>query len=457
MKKRLSALCVVLALCLGLLLPCATPVAAQGYPLPADLPLHASSALLVNLAGNPQQDVVLYEKNADQVRAPGAMMRYMVLAYALHRIEEQGLNIDTATGSYNSHLFNNYVAGTGVPTANMAYGETWRLRDLLAVSFIHNASDAVVVLAEAIDGDVDTFVRGMNTLALEIGCTNSHFYWLSGLDSLSQYTTARDMYRIVRYCQNFSLFTDLVSTNLVTVQPVSGGSRRTLETNNALMLRGSYYYEGMQHSRTGLSQHDGRNCTSVAYKDGYEYLVVVMGCPEVNDNGEKNLHYRDTKQLLDWAFDDFEHKIVLTENEILGSLPLELAWKIEHINLVPAHSFATVVDKDMDPDQILRDVVLYEESLTAPVEKGTVYGKVELYVNVDQKIGEVDLIAAQGAQRSSMLYFWHQLKTGLGAALPWLLGGVGLLVVLIVAYVALNIVYNRRRRRRKLSRVNHKR
>ena len=447
MKKLTATLLATLLLAVCLLVPYATPVAAQGYPLPADVTVHAASAILVNLAGNPAMDVVLYEKAADEVRSPGAMMRYMVLAYALHRIEEKGLDIDADTGAYSRGLFNEYVAGTGVPTANMAFGEEWTLRDLLTVSFIHNASDAVVVLAEAIDGDVRTFIDGMNTLAAEIGCTNSHFYWLSGLDSLSQYTTARDMYRIVRYCQRFSLFEDLAGVSQVTVNPVKNGSDRTLTTNNHLMLTTStHYYAPLVHSRTGLSDNDGRTCAAVARDSGYEYLVMVMGCPEKNADGLTGLHYRDAKALLKWAFKDFEYKTVLAKSEILASVKVEDVWKWDHVNLVPAKEVATVVDKHMSADQVIRKVTVFEKTAIAPIDQTTVYGKVELYVNVDQKIGEMDLVAAQALKRNGLLHARRVVFNALGKALPFVLLGIGLLVLLAAAYVAYAIAHNRRRR-----------
>ena len=447
MKKRIAALLTAMLLAVSLLAVGAAPVAAVGYPLPTDVTVNAPSAILVSLAGDPAHDTIIYEKDADQVRAPGAMMRYMVLAYALHRIEEKGLDIDTATGSYSTALFNEYVAGTGVPTVNMAYGEEWTLRDLLTVSFIHNASDAVVVLAEAVDGDVRTFMDGMNTLALELGCVNSHFYWLSGLDSLSQYTTARDMYRIVRYCQQQPLFEDLVGVSQVTVKPVKNGSQRTITTNNHLMQSTSnHYYEPLVHSRTGLSDNDGRTCAAVARQDGYEYLVVVMGSPEYNQNGESGVHYRDAKALLKWAFKQFEYKTVLAKSEILASVKVEQAWDIDHVNLVPLKEVATVVDKDMEADHIIRKVTVYDKSVLAPIEKGAVYGKVELFVNVDQKIGEVELVAAQTIPRSELLRVWEDFKKAVGGALPYVLGGVALLIVLIIAYIILNIIHNRRRK-----------
>ena len=457
MKKRILALGAALVLTVSLLLSCITSVSAsEGYSLPDDLPLNAEAALLVSLGNNAESDMVLYAKNADQVRAPGAMMRYMVLAYALHRIEEKGLDVHADTGTYTISLFNSYVAGTGVATANMAYGEEWTLYDLMSVSFIHNASDAVAVLAEAIDGDVRTFIDGMNTLAMDIGCVSSHFNHLSGLDSLSQYTTARDMYRIVRYCQSFSLFEDLASPSEMTVTPVKGGSKRTIATNNHLEIASSsYYYEPLLYSRTGLSDNDGRTCAAVASKNGYDYLVVVMGCPEKNAEGQNSLHYRDTKTLLEWAFKDFEYRTILSKDEIMKTLPVEQAWEVDRVNLVPAKEIATVVKKDISNNVIRPEITLYVTSLTAPVEKGKVCGKVELYINNDQKIGEVELVAAGDISRSELMHGWDDFTGGVKkvtkTVLPWVLIGVGAVVVLVGTYVIIAVAHNKKRNKPKYS------
>lgn len=68
--------------------------------------------------------------------------------------------------------------------------------------------------------------------------------------------------------------------------------------------------------------------------------------------------------------------------------------------LVPETDFATIVSKDLDAQTIIRKVVLEADTVDAPVTKGQVYGKVELYVNVDQKLGEVNLVASESLERS---------------------------------------------------------
>ena len=450
-KKRIFAFLTCVAVLTGLLAVGAAPAHAA-YMLPEGTSIHADAAILVSLGGNAANDVVLYEKEADEVHAPGSMMRYMVLAYALHQVEQKGLDIDATTGTYTKELFNSYVAGTGVITANMAYGETWTLRDLMTVSFMQSASDAVTVLAVTIDGSVAAYIDGMNNLATEIGCTFSHFANLTGIDSLSQYTTARDMYRIVRYCQRFSVIEDLAAKYQVEVAPVSGGTKRTIVSGNSLLQASSIHrYTPIVHSRTGLSEHEGRTCASVARDSGYEYLTVVMGCPEENQNGETGLHYRDTKALFKWAFNQFEYKTVLAKSEILASLPVDLAWDTDHINLVPASEIATVVDSKLDLAQIIRKVTLNTDRVAAPIEKGTVLGSVELIINVDQSIGRVDLVAGESISRSWLLYAWSQVSGFFTSV--WFWGGVGILLLLIIGYGVLNVVHNRRRRHQRLQRV----
>lgn len=458
MKQRIVAFCAAIALTVGLLFSCLpATVASEGYPLSSDVTLYAESAILVSLAGEPEQDMVLYAKNPDEVRSPGGMMRYMVMAYALHRIEEQGLNIDTHTGSLTSELHSKYVSGTNVNEAGMKdYGrgtyETWTLRDLLSVSFLHSASDAVVVLAVAIDGSVEAFVDGMNQLATELGCTNSHFHQLNGKESISQYTTPRDMYRILRYCQSFSEFEDLASPWKVEVTPVTG-SKKSLWSDNKLIVPSSdYYYSPLVFSRVS-STADGNHCAAVARKGGYEYLVVVMGSPQADENGNGGVHYRDTTALFKWAFSDFEYRIVLGKDEILRTLKVKQSMDVDRVSLVPEKEIATVVKKDIPNNVIRPEITLTETTLTAPIKKGTVYGKVELYVNNDQKIGEVALVAAEDISQSKLLHTWDNFTTGLskifGTVVPYVLIGVGGLVLLIGVYIAVSVVHNRNRQKQK--------
>lgn len=451
-KKRLLILLMIVSLLVGMSVPLGASAQTVGYSLPEGTTISAGAALLMSLGSSADTDTVLFDKNADEVHAPGAMIRFMVLTYTLYRMDALGMDIDTATGTYTQDMFNGYVAGTGVPTANMEFGETWTVRDLLTASFIQSASDAVTTLACALDGDVATFIRGMNTLAKDIGCTYTHFGNVTGLDSLSQYTTPRDVARIIRYGQRFSAFEGIASTRQFTVKPVSGGRERLLVSVNNMQSSSSvFYYSPLVFGRTGLSDHEGRTYAAVARDSGYEYLAVVMNGPETNALGESGTHLRDARTLFRWAFNRFSYTTVLAKSEILASIKVNLSWSTDHLNLVPKEAFSTVVENELDPAQVIKKVTLYKKEVDAPIEKGTVLGKVELIVNVDQKIGEMDLVASESLGRNWLLYAWSGVAAFFTSGWFWL--GVLLLIALLVGYVFLNISYNRRRRRERLERT----
>ena len=102
-------------------------------------------------------------------------------------------------------------------------------------------------------------------------------------------------------------------------------------------------------------------------------------------------------------------------------------------------------------EDILPKITLYKQTVDAPVEKGTVYGKVELYVNLDQKIGEVELVAGESVEQSQILAVWEKVRGFLSS--PWFYAGIGLLVGLLVLYIILNIVHNRNRRKNNMQKV----
>ena len=67
------------------------------------------------------------------------------------------------------------------------------IRDrLLYCMLVVSANEACVILAEAVSGDVDTFVDAMNAKAQALGCENTHFVNPTGLHDSQHYTSAWD-------------------------------------------------------------------------------------------------------------------------------------------------------------------------------------------------------------------------------------------------------------------------
>ena len=206
-----------------------------------------------------------------------------------------------------------------------------------------------------------------------------------------------------------------------------------------------YYYSPLVFGRTGLSEHEGWGLATVARDSGYEYMVIVLGSPATTADGKVGSHYTDTAALYRWAFRNFTYKTLLTDSEILGSIKVKQVWGRDAVNLVPQAAFSTVVPNEVNPQDVIKKVTVNEEVLIAPVEKGTVYGKVELIVNVDEKIGEVPLVAAESMQRNALLAFF----AGVGSVLTsgWFWGIFAVVILLVGGYVAIVVAGARRHRR----------
>ena len=451
MKKKFRLLSVLVSLMMTAAALCA-PFQAAAYDLPADTTIKANAALLVNMGASPEEDLVLYEKNADAMKSPAALVRLMVGATAIKHIRDNNIDIDTMTGTYSIDIFNTIIAGSGLTLANMKIGEEWTIRDLLSVSMIHTAGDACATMAVTLSGSQAKFVAEMNALAAEIGCQNTNFANVTGVDSVNQYTSARDLYRIIRYAMDYPEFEPLFAAAQYTCHPLGDASARTyVNTNELLRSASQNYYSPAAFGKTGWTDDAGRCLAAVARDSGYEYLCVVLGCPDKTESGATNAHFTDTKTLFRWAFNNFTYKTLLSKNQPITQIQVDLAWNKDTVTLIPETDFATTVVNNLDPETIRKVITLTADSIEAPVEKGQVCGKVELYINMDEKIGEVNLIAAESIGRSQILYVWDQIKTMLTSI--WFLVGVIVLVLLLIGYIVLNIVHNRQRRRNRMKKV----
>lgn len=451
MKKCKKILALILSVSLLAVMGLATAPSAAAYTLPDGLSVEAQAAALIFLGGNESEDIFLYEKNIDAVHAPAALIRLMAGAYTLTQVKEKNLDMDAVTGTYTLEMFNTHVAGTGVTAVGMEFGETWKLRDLLTVSLIQTASDAATTLAYTVSGGVKEFVEGMNALAKEIGCERTHFANVTGLDSLSQYTTARDVYRILRYALTFPEFEEMISQKQYAVQPTTGGQPYTIY-NRVDMLRSStgYYYAPLKFGRTGLSEHEGWGLATVAADSGYEYMVILLGSPAKTADGKVGAHYTDTAALYRWAFRNFTYKTLLTDSEILASIKVKNVWGRDAVNLVPEKAFSTVIYNNVEPKDVIKKVTVNEQVLKAPIERGTVYGKVELIVNVDEKIGEVNLVASENMKQSAFLALFSGIGAVLGSGWLWL--AVLVIVLAIGGYIAYAVMDSKKQKRRRKAR-----
>ncbi|MCR5215242.1 MAG: serine hydrolase [Eubacterium sp.] len=100
--------------------------------------------------------------------------------------------------------------------SSLGKGCTISVRNLLYGMLMKSYNDFAVILAEYVGGTEADFCQMMNNKAYQIGATASHFVNPHGLHEDDHYTTAYDMYLIVREAKKHEIIREIDSYNTFT-------------------------------------------------------------------------------------------------------------------------------------------------------------------------------------------------------------------------------------------------
>ena len=223
--------------------------------------LSAESALLFNLSrGRP-----VFSKNIDRRVHPASTTKVMTALLALEHL------------SLNSIVSASSMAVNVQPSKiDIAAGEQYRVSDLLYALLLNSANDASIVLAQAISGSEQEFVKLMNDRARQLGAAHTRFANPNGLPSprKTQYTTARDMALIFKEALKHSLFRKIINAPYKTIYSQAGRKIALKNHNKMLFTRwGDNIY-----GKTGYTKA-ARACFVGYTTKGKDTLIIaVFGC-----------------------------------------------------------------------------------------------------------------------------------------------------------------------------------
>ncbi len=385
MKKSFIFLCAFILLLASLCVP-----AQAAYNSEVDV--DANIAYLISLD---RDNTVIYDKNSDVRYSPAAIVKVVTGLIVI----ENCANLDQKiTCDYDSIYA---VAGTGSSTVGLYVGEELTVRDLLYCMLIYNAADAASVLANYVARDSDTFVTMMNDLAAKLGCANTHFTNPVGFDEEGQYTTARELAAIYYYCISNSTFNEIISTDYYEEAPTNMyGYTRYLKTTNGLMNSGipDYYFKYVKSGKSGVAGEDGCNSVSVASKDGYNYLCVIMDSRYADydeDKVDENMAFVSAKKLYDWTFENIKLRVVANPSTYVWEIKVKLSNEYDYVSLVPAEEVSALVPSGVNAESLLIEPIpgRMPDFVKAPVKKGEHIGRAAIKY-AGETVAEVDLAAA---------------------------------------------------------------
>jgi D-alanyl-D-alanine carboxypeptidase (penicillin-binding protein 5/6) len=259
---------------LAVLLGSLTAAVAAAAPRP---PVVAEAVLLLDLASGK----VLYEKNAEEDRAPASLVKMMTL-YVTHQELRAGhvARTDRVTISPQAMQTPRFRMG-------LVAGEIVPLDILLAGVAVASANDAATAVAEHVLGSQAAFVARMNAEAARLGLVHTVFANPHGLPDPRQRTTARDMAQLAE-----DLLTDFPESRELLGETQFTWRGRLFQRRISLFRDPG----GVTALKTGFTREAGYNLAVAVRRAGQRLLCIVLGAPT------RTVSFLEAGRLLRFGF-----------------------------------------------------------------------------------------------------------------------------------------------------------
>lgn len=318
---------------------------------------------------------VLFEKNADEQRAPASLTKIMTCLIALEKCE---LTDQVTICDLDDLAKDASVAG-------FKEGEVLTMEDVLYGLMLESGGDAALAIAVHIAGSVEAFSDMMNERAAQLGMDNTRFTNPHGLTQEGHYSTARDLAILTLECMKYPKFRKIVSTYQYTCYPTNKSSKNNELINTNRLVNPSdsekYAYGNAIGVKTGYTSAAGYCLASAATKGDMELIAIAL-------NGSDYGRYVDSITMFEYGFAFYDS---LDVQGFLSSEPLSIPISKAALDdpgqgymellMVPdgpawiTGKKETIATLKNDPDRFKKSVELVP-NLTAPIKKGDEVGTV---------------------------------------------------------------------------------
>lgn len=275
----------------------------------------------------------------------------------------------------------------GSTNVNIKNGETIKVGDLLYCLIMENANDAAVVLAEKVAGNQQSFVTLMNQKALQIGCTNTEFGNIHGLDNATSVTSARDMAKIVAAAIQNEDFATIFGTEMYTVPATEKSEERPLLTTNYFLSNRTiqdFYDTRVKGGMQSMTTTAGASAVVTAEYNNMQFIAVVLGCTRTyKENGWSVLswgNFNEMTDLLTYGFNNFKVNRIIYDGMSLSQFSV-IGGECNAVGQATV-DVDSVVPINAQMSNLQMNYKVVDGGLTAPIKKDDLIATMEVkYLN----------------------------------------------------------------------------
>src|ERR1700692_1098444 len=327
---------------------------------------------------------VLFEKNADELRAPSSMMKLMTAEVVFNAIKNGDVKLSDEY-RISENAWRKGGAPSGGSTMFAAINSKVPVSDLLHGAIIQSGNDACIALAEGMAGNERTFAAEMMTKrARELGLMRSTFGNSNGLPDPANKMTVRELAKLARYViQTYPELYKLFGEREFTWNKIRQQNRNPLLTS----------LEGADGLKTGYTKEGGYGMVGSAVQNGMRLIVVVNGLEDPDDRAS------EAKKMLEWGFRNFEARTLFAPQQPVGYAKV-FGGDTRSVKLASPEPIKVMVSKNGGDKLIAR--VVYNGPVRAPIEAGQQGGVVKVWRGTNIAM-EAPVYAAEAVGKGSTM------------------------------------------------------
>ncbi|MGJ4939425.1 D-alanyl-D-alanine carboxypeptidase family protein [Bradyrhizobium sp. HKCCYLS1011] len=327
---------------------------------------------------------VLFEKNADELRAPSSMMKLMTAEVVFHAVKDSTVKL-TDEYRISENAWRRGGAPSGTSTMFAALNSKVSVDDLLHGAIIQSGNDACIALAEGMAGNEKIFAADfMTKRARELGLAKSTFANANGLPDPGNKMTVRELGMLARHIiLDYPEFYKLFGEKEFTWNKIRQQNRNPLL--NAM--------EGADGLKTGYTKEGGYGMVGSAVQNGTRLIVVVNGLEDPEDRAT------EAKKMLEWGFRNFETRTLFAANQPIGYARV-FGGESRSVKLSSPEPIKVMVQKNGSDKLIAR--IVYSGPVRAPIEQGQRVGVVRVWRGPNIAV-ESPIYAAEPIEKGSTM------------------------------------------------------
>ncbi len=335
---------------------------------------------------------ILYEKQSNEQLAPASMTKLMTMLLIMETLESGKLTLNEEV------LISHNATSMGGSQVFLEAGSKMKVEDLIKSIAIASANDASVAMAEHIAGTEGAFLAKMNNRCKELGCSNTNFMNVHGLDENNHFSSAKDMALIARELVKHEKIFEYTTIYEEYLKKPDGTSTWMVNTNKLIK-----YYNGLDGLKTGFTDNAGYCLTSTAKRNNMRLISVVMKEPTSKSRNN------DTINLLNYGFSNYKVKTILDTKKILGKVEV-IKGKVKNVDIVLKQD-ATNLENINEEKKYTYNIIV--KPIKAPVKVGDIVGKLEI-VESGKIITNFDITVKNNVAKANI---WDLYKRNLNSIL----------------------------------------